>query len=193
MGQNGASSPSEAGGTGQITPHSTTQPLPSLHPSSLDRPPKPRPKAWPWRLCCLPHHTSGLCVSTARCDLAAVLLLPIIECPWSTRAPRVLAPRSRTPLLRCTSLPRPLGLHCCRVHERVCNTHILINITRTDMFQHVRPRCCLAIIAMIVNVMTTSTRPGLGSQHATWEAAPGSQSSPHMHHRLSRSLRNGNE
>lgn len=40
-------------------------------------------------------HTHLGCVSTARCDLGAVLLLPITESPWSTRAPS--RPRSSIP------------------------------------------------------------------------------------------------
>lgn len=151
----------------------------SLHPSSLTRPSKsgPRPEPEPDPGACvapsipISYTTHLACVSIAKCNVGAVLLLPIPTSPMvhGTRALRVVAPRSRAPLLRRASLPRPLGLY---------TTQYCLPCIRAYIHAHIRysrpgQGCCLAIIVMIVVVMATSThtQPGLGFQHGL--PAPG--------------------
>lgn len=140
----------------KITPHSITQPF---TPPITTRPPKPGPEPDPGA-CVAPSmpisYTTHLgCVSIAKCNVGAVLLLPIPKTPWSTgHGPfRAVAPRSRAPLLRRASLPMPLGLYCFRVYERILCTHTHTHIR----YSIPGPGCCLAIIVMIVVVMATST------------------------------------
>lgn len=150
---------------GQTTPHSINQPLnhsfDSLHPSSLTRPSKPGPRPEPDPGACvapsipISYTTHLACVSIAKCNVGAVLLLPIPTSPMvhGTRALRVVAPRSRAPLLRRASLPRPLGLY---------TTQYCLPCIRAYIHAHIRysipgQGCCLAIIVMIVVVMATST------------------------------------
>lgn len=110
---------------------SLTQPFTQpFTPPITTRPPKPGPEPDPGA-CVAPSipisYTTHLgCVSIAKCNVGAVLLLPIPKTPWSTgHGPfRAVAPRSRAPLLRRASLPMPLGLYCFRVYERIlCTPH----------------------------------------------------------------------